>query len=112
VLRSLNGNLDEPGDVIALDLVPGDRVLLASDGLTDLVAEHRIEELLAANADDAAAQALVDEALTMGGRDNVTCLVATIIDGPEVVADGALIGAVRDPRNVVDAGAVRMPHSA
>ena len=112
VLRSLNGDLDEPGDIVGLDLVPGDRVLLASDGLTDLVAEHRIEELLAANSDDGAAQALVDEALTMGGRDNVTCLVATIIDGPEIVADGALIGAVRDPRNVVDVGAVRMPHSA
>ena len=42
----------------------------------------------------------------------MTCLLATVIDGPTVVADGALVGAVRDPRNVVDAAAVRMPHSA
>ena len=39
-------------------------------------------------------------------------LLATVIEGAAVSADGALVGAVRDPRNVVDAAAVRMPHSA
>ena len=47
-----------------------------------------------------------------GGRDNVTCLLATVIDGAPVSTDGALLGAVRDPWNIVDAAAVRMPHSA
>src|SRR5689334_2312651 len=32
VLRSVNGNADEGGDVAPIDLVAGDRVLLASDG--------------------------------------------------------------------------------
>lgn len=112
VLRSVNGSEAETGDLQVLTLAAGDRVLLASDGLTDLVGERRIEQLLVAHEDDAAAQALVDEALAMGGRDNVTCLVATIIESPEVVADGSLIGAVRDPRNIVDPSAVRMPHTA
>ena len=92
--------------------MPGDRVLLASDGLTDLVRETRHRAILSRHPDDAAVQALVDAALTAGGRDNVTCLLATVIEGPAVATDGALVGAVRDPRLIVDATAVRMPHSA
>lgn len=112
VLRSLDGDPDEHATITALDLRAGDRVLLASDGLTDLVSEVRIEHLLAQHHDDAAAGALLDAALDAGGRDNVTCLVATVVDAPPLARDGALVGAVRDPRLVVDAAAVRMPHTA
>ena len=112
VTRSVNGNPSEQGDVEELDLVPGDRVLLASDGLTDLVREEEIGAILSRHADDAAVQALVDAALTAGGRDNVTCLLATVIEGPAVASDGVLVGAVRDRGLIVDSSAVRMPHSA
>jgi protein phosphatase len=112
VMRSVNGTLDEGGDVTPIDLRPGDRVLLASDGLSDLVREARIEEVLRQEEDDAAAQSLVDEALALGGRDNVTCVLATIVDAPAVDRVDMLVGAARDPRNVVDPAAVRMPHTA
>jgi protein phosphatase len=112
VLRSVNGTLEEVGEIHAVDLRPDDRVLLASDGLTDLVEDERIEEILLRHDDDAAAHALVDEALALGGRDNVTCVLGTIIEGPEVVSDGLLVGALRDPWNIVDPAAVRMPHTA
>ncbi len=74
--------------------------------------EPDIERILGEHHDDAAAEALVEAALAAGGRDNVTCLLASVIEGQPVHADGVLVGAVRDPRNVVDAAAVRMPHSA
>ena len=112
VMRSVDGTVAESGDVTRLGLLVGDRVLLASDGLTDLVSEPHIEALLLAHHDDAAVEALVDAALTAGGTDNVTCLLATVIDGPAVVTDGALVGTLRDPRKIVDAAAIRMPHSA
>ena len=89
----------------------GDRVLLASDGLSDLVPELQIEAVLARYPDDAAVEALLDAALAARGLDNVTCLLATIVDGPEVMTD-VLVGAASDPHNVVDAAAVRMPYSA
>ena len=47
-------------------------------------------------------------ALAAGGRDNITCVVVDVIDGPRVVGDGRLLGAVGDPRNIVDAAAVRL----
>jgi protein phosphatase len=111
VVRSINGEVAEHGDVTPLRLVLGDRVLLTTDGLTDLVSEARIEAILVRHHDDAAAQALLEAALAAGGHDNVTCLLATVVDGSEPMAD-VLVGAARDPRNVVDAAAVRMPHSA
>lgn len=106
VMRSVNGTR-EPADVVPLDLVVGDRLLLASDGLTDLVDDEWIEEILGRKADDDAIEALVAAALGRGGRDNVTCVVATVIDGPGVVGDGLLLGALCDPANVVDVTAVR-----
>lgn len=112
VTRSVNGDVSELGDVWAVDLRPGDRILLASDGLTDLVSESDIEQILDEHPDDPAVEHLVDAALAAGGRDNITCLLATVIDGPDIGTDGVLLGALRDPRNIVDASAVRMPHSA
>ena len=65
-----------------LDLVDGDRLMLCSDGLTDFVPETDIVGALAVSDADEAARALVELALTAGGRDNVTCLVADLQDGP------------------------------
>jgi PPM family protein phosphatase len=112
VTRSVNGDAAEEGDLDELELLPGDRVLLVSDGLSDLVRAVEIEAILDQHPDDAAVEHLLDAALAAGGRDNITCLLATVVDGPAVASDGVLLGALRDPRNIVDAAAVRMPHTA
>jgi protein phosphatase len=106
-MRSVNGADDGTPDILALHLRAGDRILLASDGLTDLVDPAVIAEVLEHRADDEAVEALVAAALARGGRDNITCLVATVVDGPAICADGILLGAVRDPANIVDIAAVR-----
>lgn len=55
----------------------GDRLVLCSDGLTDMVSELEIAALLGAHARSAdACRALVDAALEAGGVDNVTVVVA------------------------------------
>jgi PPM family protein phosphatase len=91
-----------------VDVRPGDRMLLCSDGLTDLVAEDRIAAVLQLRDPRAAAAVLTQTALAAGGRDNVTCVVLDVVDGPLVVGDGQLLGAVRDVTNIVDPGAVRL----
>jgi protein phosphatase len=51
------------------------RVLLCSDGLTEMVTDARIEEILRGSPTvEDAAECLVKEALENGGRDNVTCI--------------------------------------
>jgi protein phosphatase len=108
VLRTVNG-VDGPADVQLLDLVPGDRLLLASDGLTDFVSEPRIADLVGRKADHDAVQALVAAALGAGGRDNITCVLATVAEGSRLVGDGTRLGALTDLANIVDPAAVRLP---
>lgn len=65
------------GEVHKLRLVDGDRLLLCTDGLNEPVKDERIAELLGLHPDpDDACQALVDAALSRGGPDNVTAVVA------------------------------------
>lgn len=106
VLRSINADHSCAPDVWSIDVDPGDRLLLCSDGLTDLVDEAQVADRLSTPDQDEAAAALVDAALRAGGRDNVTCLVADLAEGPAVCPDGRLLGAMRDPYLVVDPGAV------
>ena len=67
---------DGPEDVRVVDVRPGDRFLLASDGLTGVVPDELITELLGKGSDpQAIASELVDRALANDSKDNVTCLV-------------------------------------
>ena len=64
-------------DVDQLKLASGDRLLLCSDGLTDLVDDDTIRQVLIDCRESAeACRRLVDLALAAGGRDNVTVVLA------------------------------------
>jgi protein phosphatase len=79
VTRALSGGDDPVVDLQTLELTPGDRLLLCSDGLSSVVTDTRIAAILTANADPATAcEALVAEANDAGGPDNVTTLVVHI----------------------------------
>ncbi len=79
ILRALNGADVEP-DVSIREAREGDRYLLCSDGLSDVVrAETLLEELATGDAQDCADR-LVALALRGGGPDNVTVIVADVVD--------------------------------
>jgi protein phosphatase len=60
-----------------LQLGDGDSLLLCSDGLTDMVPDEEIARVLGRHVHpQETAQALVEAALTNGGRDNVTIILA------------------------------------
>jgi serine/threonine protein phosphatase PrpC len=63
-------------DLFAAELEPGDRILLASDGLTRYVHDEEIAAMASPSiASDAACAALIELARNRGGADNVTCLL-------------------------------------
>jgi PPM family protein phosphatase len=64
-----------------LDLIPGDLLLLCSDGLTDVVGDHEIEPLVRGLDLQSAAQALVDQATSRKGKDNITVILMLIPSG-------------------------------
>ncbi len=64
-------------DVQDLALEDGDCLLLCTDGLTEMVQEDRIAEVLGSGQTSAqVCQGLIQEALQAGGKDNVTVVVA------------------------------------
>lgn len=76
--RAIGGPSEKlEGDLHHVQIGHGDRLLLCSDGLTDMASEEEIAGILGAHPEsEAACQALVDLALERGGRDNVTVIVA------------------------------------
>ena len=60
----------------AVELLAGDRLLLCSDGLTEMVKDDAIKAVLDTEHDpEVAARALVEQANEHGGRDNITVVI-------------------------------------
>ena len=81
LLRALDGRTDADPDLSMLDAQAGDRYLICSDGLPVAVSDEQILQALVAVAEPAdAVLALIDLAIRGGAPDNVTCIVADVID--------------------------------
>jgi serine/threonine protein phosphatase PrpC len=79
-LGGLHGTRQIDPHVRTVRLAAGARLLLCSDGLTDMVANHRIAEIFGSDEPDHASM-LLQAALAGGGRDNVSLAVLEITDG-------------------------------
>jgi protein phosphatase len=81
LLRALDGTSEAEPDLSILEAHAGDRYLLCSDGLSGVVSEETLHRTLAtvADPDDAVLQ-LVELAIRGGGPDNITCIVADVVD--------------------------------
>ncbi|MGH3295924.1 MAG: PP2C family protein-serine/threonine phosphatase, partial [Trebonia sp.] len=81
LLRALDGRTIAEPDLAPLETYQGDRFLLCSDGLSGVVTEQTLHQTLASVRDpDKAALRLVELAIKGGGPDNITCIVADVID--------------------------------
>jgi PPM family protein phosphatase len=67
-------------DEIKLDLTPGDRILICSDGLTEMVDDSTIERVLGQGTPDEVVWELVEIANDAGGVDNITVVVVEATD--------------------------------
>lgn len=66
-------------DAQLVDLRPADRLLLCTDGLSNMLDLAALQQILAARDDpQQACQTLIDRANAAGGRDNVTALVVAV----------------------------------
>jgi protein phosphatase len=92
ITRALGIDPSVDVDVLSIELAPGDRLLLCSDGLTSMVRDDVIAEVLGTEPDrERAADALVAAANLAGGADNITVVVADVVpadDRGDDEADG------------------------
>jgi PPM family protein phosphatase len=81
VMRALQSGTEAEPDLSILSAKAGDRYLLCSDGLSDVVTEATLRETLMRYADrDQAVTELIELAIRGGGPDNITCIVADVVD--------------------------------
>ncbi|WP_082495329.1 PP2C family serine/threonine-protein phosphatase [Aeromicrobium sp. Leaf291] len=80
LLRVMLGRDDNEADFDWFEGQLGDRFLLCSDGLSDMVDDATIERLLSSETIDAAASELVRTALENGGYDNVTVVIGELVE--------------------------------
>ncbi len=79
--RAIGSAEHAEADVIALEVQPGDTLMLCSDGLWGSVEEEKIGDILASMDPAPAARALVDAANANGGPDNITIQILGIGGG-------------------------------
>jgi PPM family protein phosphatase len=84
ITRALGADEEVDVDTATLPIEAGDRIMLCSDGLSDMVSEAGISEILADSPDDPerAARALLAAALDAGGNDNITIVVVDVKEQP------------------------------
>lgn len=82
ITRALGVDADVEVDLDSLELRPGDRLLLCSDGLSGMIDHGSIESALQDQRDpQAAAEELVRRANAAGGEDNITVVIVDVTDG-------------------------------
>jgi serine/threonine protein phosphatase PrpC len=105
VMRALQSSAPAEPDLAMLKARVGDRYLLCSDGLSDVVSDETVHKTLTELADlDEAVSHLIDLAIRSGGPDNITCILADVIDpdagqtpSTDVIVVGALTGGTDQP---------------
>jgi protein phosphatase len=99
LLRALNGQDVDP-DLSMREARAGDRYLLCSDGLSGVVSEETLAEALKDPDPQSTADRLVELALRSGGPDNITVIVADVVEdnGSGIVFEPVVDGAAGDNR--------------
>ncbi len=95
ITRALGPEPDVEVDTWTYPARGGDVVLLCSDGLTSMISEELVREVLTAHDDlDAAADALIHEANEAGGRDNITVVLFRLeeLDGEDGSNEETMVG--------------------
>jgi PPM family protein phosphatase len=78
VLAALDGEPDRGPSLTTFEARPGDRLLLCSDGLSDVVDDAALEATLRLASREECAARLIELALAAGGRDNISAVVADV----------------------------------
>jgi len=84
-------------DTLFLDLVDGDRIMLCTDGLSDLVEEENIAQIASSGNVTHATENLVQQALHNGGTDNVSVIM---VEPKETLEAAAVVARAKAMENL------------
>jgi PPM family protein phosphatase len=87
ITRALGLDPDVDVDLLTQELREGDRLVLCSDGLSSMIEDRTLQEVLSHEGDpQVAADRLVDAANHAGGEDNITVVLVDVVDDSQAQA--------------------------
>ncbi|MGB4324283.1 MAG: PP2C family serine/threonine-protein phosphatase [Candidatus Nanopelagicales bacterium] len=116
LMRALDGMNPVEADLSVREARSGDRFLLCSDGLSGVVRDTEIADLLSTGEPTGVVTRLVDLALERGAPDNVTVVVADVVERPAdeelPLTPPVVVGAAGEPRVRLQLPNTRFPDDA
>jgi len=98
LLQAIDGSKNLVPQTEKFTIQEGDKLLLCSDGLTNVVSDKEILEIVNKYDYVGSVSALIEKSLELGGPDNITVIVAEITS-QKAESSPIVLGAAAEPRN-------------
>lgn len=118
LMRAIDGSVPVEADLFLREVRPQDRLMLCSDGLSGLVSDDELCDILSEGDPTGTVITLVELALSRGAPDNVTVVVADVLDadstrvGALTSGEPVVVGAAGEPRVRAQLPRVHFPRDA
>ena len=110
ILRAVDGVHETDPDLFVIELAPGDRIMLCSDGCSGVLDDARLADILGSGSVDYATVELVRASLDGGSTDNITCVVADVVEDTAPVDSDTMAATATGPMLV--GAAAELPRKA
>jgi serine/threonine protein phosphatase PrpC len=108
LLQAIDGITESIPEITSTDILENDKIILCSDGLTNVVTDEEILEIVNQFDYVGAVSALIEKALENGGPDNITVIVADL-QKERYENKIIVLGAAAEPRNRIKLPGLEFP---
>jgi protein phosphatase len=108
LLQAIDGITESIPVITSIEILENDKILLCSDGLTNVVTDEEILEIVNQFDYVGAVSALIEKALESGGPDNITVIVADL-QKEKYENKLIVLGAAAEPRNRIKLPGLEFP---
>ncbi|MDA3026606.1 MAG: protein phosphatase 2C domain-containing protein [Actinomycetota bacterium] len=108
LLQAIDGLTEATAFIDSVEVIAGDKLVLCSDGLTNVVSDQEILEIVNQFEYVGAVSALIEKSLENGGPDNITVIVAEVVS-EKYENKIVVLGAAAEPRNRIKLPGLEFP---
>ena len=108
LLQAIDGITESIPVITSIEILENDKIVLCSDGLTNVVTDEEILEIVNQFDYVGAVSALIEKALENGGPDNITVIVADL-QKEKYENKIIVLGAAAEPRNRIKLPGLEFP---
>ena len=108
LLQAIDGLTEATAFIDSVEVLAGDKLVLCSDGLTNVVSDKEILQIVNQFEYVGSVSALIEKSLENGGPDNITVIVAEVVS-EKYENKIVVLGAAAEPRNRIKLPGLEFP---